>query len=150
MFRFTTISNERGKVKYVLLGICTYYKLRICKKVGKLYISSNQGPRNRWSFTCFTGIHRLTTEKFLASWIYERGSFSCFTGKKLLPRPLRSSNYNRILGFLGPQGLSGDMSPESFGLLFLAVCRNDVIFFSCLVVIFYDHNFSSSTLWVAL
>ena len=30
----------------------------------------------------------FTTEKFLASWIYERGNFSCFTGKKLVPRPL--------------------------------------------------------------
>ena len=26
----------------------------------------------------------FTTEKFLASWIYERGNFSCFTGKKLI------------------------------------------------------------------
>ena len=24
----------------------------------------------------------FTTEKFLASWMYERGNFSCFTGKK--------------------------------------------------------------------
>ena len=30
----------------------------------------------------------FTTEKFLASWIYERGNFSCFTGKKLIPPPL--------------------------------------------------------------
>ena len=30
----------------------------------------------------------FTTEKFLASWIYERGNFSCFTGKKLVPPPL--------------------------------------------------------------
>ena len=30
----------------------------------------------------------FTTEKFLASWINEGGSFSCFTGKKLVPRPL--------------------------------------------------------------
>ena len=30
----------------------------------------------------------FTTEKFLASWIYERGNFSCFTGKKLIPTPL--------------------------------------------------------------
>ena len=27
----------------------------------------------------------FTTEKFLASWMYERGNFSCFTGKKLVP-----------------------------------------------------------------
>ena len=26
----------------------------------------------------------FTTEKFLASWMYERGNFSCFTGKKLV------------------------------------------------------------------
>merc|ERR1711994_950402 len=31
----------------------------------------------------------FTTEKFLASWIYERGNFSCFTGKKLVPLPLK-------------------------------------------------------------
>ena len=30
----------------------------------------------------------FTSEKFLASWIYEGGNFSCFTGKKLLPTPL--------------------------------------------------------------
>ena len=30
----------------------------------------------------------FTTEKSLASWIYERGNFSCFTGKKLVPPPL--------------------------------------------------------------
>ena len=30
----------------------------------------------------------FTTEKFLAFWIYERGNFSCFTGKKLVPPPL--------------------------------------------------------------
>ena len=30
----------------------------------------------------------FTTEKFLASWIYERGKFSCFTGKKPVPPPL--------------------------------------------------------------
>ena len=30
----------------------------------------------------------FTTEKFLASWIYEMGTFSCFTGKKLIPPPL--------------------------------------------------------------
>lgn len=30
----------------------------------------------------------FTTEKFLASWIYERGNFSCFTRKKLVPPPL--------------------------------------------------------------
>ena len=30
----------------------------------------------------------FTKEKFLASWIYERGNFSCFTGKKLVPPPL--------------------------------------------------------------
>ena len=30
----------------------------------------------------------FTTEKFFASWKYEGGSFSCFTGKKLVPRPL--------------------------------------------------------------
>ena len=30
----------------------------------------------------------FTTEKFLASWIYERGNFSCFTGKKLILPPL--------------------------------------------------------------
>ena len=29
----------------------------------------------------------FTTEKFLASWMYERGNFSCFTGKKLVPPP---------------------------------------------------------------
>ena len=30
----------------------------------------------------------FTTEKFLASWMYERGNFLCFTGKKLIPPPL--------------------------------------------------------------
>ena len=30
----------------------------------------------------------FSTEKFLTSWIYEGGNFSCFTGKKLVPRPL--------------------------------------------------------------
>ena len=30
----------------------------------------------------------FTTEKFLASWIYERGKFLCFTGKKPVPPPL--------------------------------------------------------------
>ena len=30
----------------------------------------------------------FTTEKFLASRIYEGGNFSCFTGNKLVPRPL--------------------------------------------------------------
>ena len=34
----------------------------------------------------------FTTEKFLASWIYERGNFSCFTGKQLVPPPLDPSN----------------------------------------------------------
>ena len=29
----------------------------------------------------------FTTEKFLASRIYEGGNFSCFTGNKLVPRP---------------------------------------------------------------
>ena len=30
----------------------------------------------------------FTAEEFLASWIYEGGSFSYLTGKKLVPRPL--------------------------------------------------------------
>ena len=30
----------------------------------------------------------FTTEKCLASWMYEMGNFSCFTGKKLVPLPL--------------------------------------------------------------
>ena len=30
----------------------------------------------------------FTAEKFLAYWMYERGNFSCFTGKKLVPPPL--------------------------------------------------------------
>ena len=34
----------------------------------------------------------FTTEKFLASWIYEGGNFSCFTGKKLVPPPLNMKN----------------------------------------------------------
>ena len=33
-------------------------------------------------------IRGFTTEKFVASWIYEKGNFSCFTGKKLVPPPL--------------------------------------------------------------
>ena len=33
-------------------------------------------------FRCFT------TEISLAYWIYERGNFLCFTGKKLVPTPL--------------------------------------------------------------
>ena len=51
---------------------------------------NNQGRRNRWSrwSNCFTGIQSFTTEKFLASWMYERGNFSCFTGKTLVPPPL--------------------------------------------------------------
>ena len=35
----------------------------------------------------------FTTEKFLASWMYERGYFSCFTGKKLVPPPLNDTIY---------------------------------------------------------
>ena len=34
----------------------------------------------------------FTAEKFLASWMYERGNFSCFTGKKLVPPPLSMKN----------------------------------------------------------
>ena len=30
----------------------------------------------------------FSTEKFLTSWIYEGGNFSCFTGKKLVPTSL--------------------------------------------------------------
>ena len=36
-------------------------------------------------------IRGFTREKFLASWMYERGNFSCFTGKKLVPPPLYRS-----------------------------------------------------------
>ena len=35
-----------------------------------------------------------TTEKFLASWMYERGNFLCFTGKKLVPPPLTMHQLN--------------------------------------------------------
>jgi len=38
----------------------------------------------------------FTTEKFLASWMYERGNFSCFTGKKLVPLPLDLYHYCSI------------------------------------------------------
>ena len=34
----------------------------------------------------------FSTEKFLTSWIYEGGNFSCFTGKKLVPTPLHVVN----------------------------------------------------------
>ena len=34
-------------------------------------------------------IRGFTTEKFVASWIYEKGNFSCFTRKKLVPTPLQ-------------------------------------------------------------
>ena len=43
----------------------------------------------------------ITTEKFLASWMYERGNFSCFTEKKLVPPPLpihfRYNSYGRCV-----------------------------------------------------
>lgn len=33
-------------------------------------------------------IRGFTSEEFLASWLYEGGNLSCFTGKKLVPTPL--------------------------------------------------------------
>ena len=35
----------------------------------------------------------FSTEKFLTSWIYEGGNFSCFTGKKLVPTPLTMTKW---------------------------------------------------------
>ena len=39
----------------------------------------------------------FTAEKFFASWKYEGGSFSCFTGKKLVQRPLSLENRNELI-----------------------------------------------------
>ena len=39
----------------------------------------------------------FTIEKFLASWIYERGNFLCFTGKKLIPTPLLIRFYSSLI-----------------------------------------------------
>ena len=39
----------------------------------------------------------ITTEKFLASWMYERGNLSCFNGKKLVPPPLMIPNTQKSI-----------------------------------------------------
>ena len=49
----------------------------------------------------------FTAEKFLASWMYESGNFSCFTGKKLIPPPLFVRQFLSFI--LGGQVIEGKL-----------------------------------------
>ena len=51
-------------------------------------ITRGRGTGEASEATASPEFRGFTTEKFLTSWIYEEGSYSCFIGKKLVPRPL--------------------------------------------------------------
>ena len=58
------------------------------KAVSILKILRGGGTGEAGEATASPEFRGFTTEKFLASWMYERENFSCFTGKKLVPPPL--------------------------------------------------------------
>ena len=60
---------------------------------GRKVISRGGGTGEAGEATASPEFRGFTTEKFLASWIDERGNFSCFTGKKLIPPPLFIGNH---------------------------------------------------------
>ena len=70
-------------IEILFRGSLTYFR-QWARKWIKLKFLKGRG-RGTGASPEFRG---LTTEKFLASWIYEGGSFSYLTGKKLVPRPL--------------------------------------------------------------
>ena len=51
-------------------------------------ITRGGGTGEAGEATASPELRDFTAEKFLASWMYESGNFSCFTGKKLIPPPL--------------------------------------------------------------
>ena len=58
-------------------------------EIGNIAVSSRGGGTGEASEARASPEFRgFTTAKFLASWMYERGIFLCFTGKKLVPPPL--------------------------------------------------------------
>ena len=72
------------------------YNIMIFMFLARIYFKIRQNRMHRGGGTgeasearASPEIRGFTTEKFLASWMYERGNFSCFTGKKLVPPPLR-------------------------------------------------------------
>ena len=74
------------------------FKLHYHRHIRKKLFISNDSKKERTCIIIFRGggtgeageataspeFRGFTTEKFLASWMYERGNFSCFTGKKLV------------------------------------------------------------------
>ena len=68
-----------------------------CQSLG-LKNSSNQIVRGRGTgeaseATASPEFRGFITENFLTFWIYKEGSYSCFTGKKLVPRLLSMYTY---------------------------------------------------------
>ena len=58
--------------------------------LGNYYQFRGGGTGEAGEATASPEFRGFTAEKFLASWMYERGNFSCFTGKKIVPPPLNT------------------------------------------------------------